>query len=315
MGDSKELIDYIEKVKKVISKVKQIELFFKEINNEEQNGGGDTKLKIEKYKKEILKLREKKNKYLLELELYKEKIKELSFQNQFFNQKISQLSFANYINSTEKNNLIDKLDFFNKSLDILQGSILTNVHAGNELLEKFNTKTNINQENKVSNVSITVKAEDLYKKDGLALELNGGENNQLVPINNNQQVGGYDIGKFQRVNKISQISNELKNKITLMSTITLGVRKIIENIVRIVNDQGNQNSLLNIRIKFEWIINKFKELSEENEEAKKLIGVLYEVRDGILVCLKIYYLKLKQIQKVLLLVSKILVKECQIKML
>jgi len=45
-----------------------------------------------------------------------------------------------------------------------------------------------------------------------------------------------------------------------MSTITLGVRKIIENIVRIVNDQGNQNSLLNIRIKYEWIINKFKEL-------------------------------------------------------
>ncbi len=58
MSDSKELIDYIEKIKKVISKVKEIELFFKEINNEDQNGGGDTKLKIEKYKKEILKLRE-----------------------------------------------------------------------------------------------------------------------------------------------------------------------------------------------------------------------------------------------------------------
>ena len=31
MGDSNELIDYIEKIKKVITKVKQIELFFKEI--------------------------------------------------------------------------------------------------------------------------------------------------------------------------------------------------------------------------------------------------------------------------------------------
>jgi hypothetical protein len=300
MGDSKELIDYIEKIKKVISKVKQIELFFKEINNEEQNGGGDNKLKIEKYKKEIFKLRDKKNKYLIELEMYKEKIKELSFQNQLFNQKISQLSFANYINSTEKNNLIDKLDFFNKSLDILQGSILTNVNAGNELLEKFNTKTNMNQENKVSNVSITLKAEDLYKKDGIEMTLDGGQNdqylpiidqietinNQLVPINNqlvpitNQQVGG-EIGKFQRVNKISQISTELKNKIALMSTITQGVKTIIENIVRVVNDQGNQNSLLNIRIKFEWLINRFKEVYEENEETKKLLEVLEQVRNGL----------------------------------
>jgi hypothetical protein len=293
MGDSKELIDYIEKVKKVINKVKQIELFFKEINNEEQKGGGDTKIKIEKYKKEILKLREKKNKYLMELEMYKEKIKELSFQNQLFNQKISQLSFANYVNSTEKNNLIDKLDFFNKSLDILQGSILTNVNAGNQLLEKFNTKTNINQENKVSNVSITVKAEDLYKQDGLEIKLDGGQNDQYLPIINqietinnqlvpitNQQVGG-EIGKFQRVNKITQISNELRNKISLMSTITQGVRTIIENIVRVVNDQGNQNSLLNIRIKFEWLINRFKELYEEHEEAKELLEVLEQVKNGL----------------------------------
>ena len=48
MSNSKELIDYIDKVKKVIDKVKQIELFFKEINNEEQNGGGENKL--HKYK-------------------------------------------------------------------------------------------------------------------------------------------------------------------------------------------------------------------------------------------------------------------------
>jgi hypothetical protein len=288
MSNSNELIDYIDKVKKVIDKVKQIELFFKEINNEEQFGGGETKLN--KYKKEILKLREKK--YLLELDMYKDKIKELSIQNQIFNQKISQLSFANYVNSTEKNNLIDKLDFFNKSLDILQGSILTNVNVGNELLEKFNDRSNINQDKKDSNVSITVKAEDLYKEKGLEINLDGGQNanflpiienidkinNELMPIN--QQVGG-DFGRFQRVNKISQISTELKNKITLMSNITQGVKKIIENIVRVVNDQGNQNSLLNIRIKFEWLINRFKEVYEENEETKKLLDVLQQVRDGL----------------------------------
>ncbi len=291
MSNSNELINYIEKVKKVIDKIKQIELFFKEINNEEQYGGGETKL--QKYKKEILKLREKKKKYLLELDMYKDKIKELSIQNQIFNQKISQLSFANYVNSTEKNNLIDKLDFFNKSLDILQGSILTNVNVGNELLEKFNDKSNINQDKKVSNVNITVKAEDLYKEKGLEINLDGGQNanflpiidnidkinNQLMPINS-QQVGG-DFGRFQRVNKISQISTELKNKITLMSNITQGVKKIIENIVRVVNDQGNQNSLLNIRIKFEWLINRFKEVYEENEETKKLLDVLQQVRDGL----------------------------------
>jgi hypothetical protein len=158
MRESKIFLDYIEKIKKVIDKIKKIEFIFEKIKIEELNGGGNNKNnKLQKYKQEILKLREIRNKYLMELEMYKEKIKALTVQNQYFYKKISELSFVNYINYTEKNNLVDKLDFFNKSLDTLQTSILTNVNTGNELLERFNTKTKMNGENKISNVNIAVK--------------------------------------------------------------------------------------------------------------------------------------------------------------
>lgn len=276
MKESKIFLDYIEKIKKVIDKIKKIEYIFDKIKMEELNGGGNNnKNKLEKYKQEILKLREIRNKYLMELEMYKEKIKTLTIQNQYFYKKISELSFVNYINYTEKNNLVDKLDFFNKSLDTLQSSILTNVNAGNELLERFNTKTKMNGENKISNVNITITNKDLEGDGFKKIVSVGGKDNEL------EQTGGYEIGKFKRENKISKVTAELQNKITLMRTITQGVRRIIENIIRNINDQNNNNSLLNIRIKLEWIMNKFRELSEDNEEAKALLNVLGDVKAGL----------------------------------
>lgn len=272
-----ELIDYINNVKLLIKKVITIENTINELENindddKKQTGGQNNNnvVKLKKYKHEIIKLREQKKLYLMELEKYKQRIQELSIQNQVFNQQISQLSFSNYINSSEKNNLIDKLDFFNKSLDILTGSILTNVNVGNELLQKVGT----NKVNKSPDVNITIKAEDMYNNEGARINLSDN-------MNKLTQQGGAIIGQFKRENKISQISNELKSKIVLMGTITGGVKSIIENIVRIINDQDNPNSLLNIKIKFESIINKFREVSEENEEAKLLIRTLEEVRDGI----------------------------------
>jgi len=284
MKESKIFLDYIDKIKKVIDKIKKIEFIFEKIKMEELNGGGNKKNnKLEKYKQEILKLREIRNKYLMELEMYKEKIKALTVQNQYFYKKISELSFVNYINYTEKNNLVDKLDFFNKSLDTLQSSILTNVNAGNELLERFNAKTKMNGENKISNVNITITNKDLDGEGFNKIVSVGGKDNNDLEINNNvqNQSGGYEIGKFKRENKISKVTSELQNKITLMRTITIGVRKIIENIIRNINDQNNNNSLLNIRIKLEWIINKFRELSEDNEEARALLDALTNVSSGL----------------------------------
>jgi hypothetical protein len=77
------------------------------------------------------------------------------------------------------------------------------------------------------------------------------------------------------------VTSELQSKITLMRTITVGVKRIIENIIRNINDQNNNNSLLNIRIKLEWIMNKFRELSEDNEEARELLGALDNVKSGL----------------------------------
>jgi hypothetical protein len=174
MSNSNELEEYIKESKLLIGKILKIEKILEAVDNIDvtQTGGSN---KILKYKNEIYKLRAKKNEYLNRLEEYKMKIQNLVVENNMKNYQLQQFAMINWKNNEEKKNLVDKLEFLNKSLDLVSTSINRDTRNETSVLQKIQTQPS----NRVSNVNITLGALDLEKADTFEfndLEKQNGDN-------------------------------------------------------------------------------------------------------------------------------------------
>jgi hypothetical protein len=282
------LLEYIKETKKMINKVIEIENLMNNIDyckekKNNQDGGGK---KLKKYIKKINEINNKKKKYLQIIDDYKNKINMLLTQNQIVNQELQKCIMINFSNMTEKNNLIEKLEFFNKTLDIVTNNVLTNVNQSNNALNQI---ANQSQNNKDLKNTINIEIDDKFietlnntNNDTMNIETNAENNKvkteiQLKKENKTEQNGGnielYGGAKID----LGELSKKLTEKITLMNTLAKQTRLITGKIFNTIGDKTNNKSFYNIRLKFEWLIKKFKELKDRNDDIDNITDELINI--------------------------------------
>jgi hypothetical protein len=134
-----------------------------------QNGG--------KKSTNINTVRKSSEHYINEINILQQKIMTLAQQNQFLMNQLQQCNINQKISDIEKNNLTDKLLFFDKSLEVVAQSISNNISNGAERLNILNNhiKNNTKQsESKTINISIdaTAKLDETHKTTSVHVEKN-----------------------------------------------------------------------------------------------------------------------------------------------
>ena len=106
------------------------------------------------------------------------------------------------------------------------------------------------------------------KKYSIIESQNGGSIKKYSLNNDNNQTGG--LIELNKESKTKKITQDLLEKLKLLSDTSYKVRQLVSGLISIISDQSNENSFYNIRLKFEWLVSNFRELVDENDDVKNL---------------------------------------------